>query len=91
MNFKFKIKKIDIGPLRIWNLGVIVFLVLIVILIVLNIYIFQRVQKDFEASGDTGSTFQPKQINKDLLKEISGDIAKRRAIFESGLINGPEI
>ncbi len=72
-------------------MGVIVFLVLIVILIVLNIYIFQRVQKDFEASGDTGSTFQPKQINKDLLKEISGDIAKRRAIFESGLINGPEI
>ncbi len=77
--------------MRTWNLGVIVFLAVIVILIVLNIYIFRSVQKDFEAAEGTGAVFQPKKINGELLEEIIDDIEKREALFESSLIRGPEI
>ncbi len=77
--------------MRVWNLGVIVFLVFFATLIALNVYISGVVQPDFETQVAVPAVFQPKKINKDLLNKVYADIQKRKEIFESSLLKGPEL
>jgi len=83
-----KIKNIKINRLLLWQWGVVVFLLLVVIILTINIHLLIRLESEI-TEDDVGIVFVPEQIEEKLLRDAILRIAEKEKNFEDALSVSP--
>ena len=83
-----KIKNIKINRLLLWQWGVVVFLLLVVIILTINIRLLIRLESEI-TEDDVGIVFVPEQIEEKLLRDAILRIAEKEKNFEDALSVSP--
>ena len=83
-----KIKNIKINRLLLWQWGVVVFLLLVVIILTINIRLLIRLESEI-TEDDVGIVFVPEKIEEKLLRDAILRIAEKEKNFEDALSVSP--
>jgi hypothetical protein len=87
---KIKIKKIKFDRRLVWKIGVVAFLVLLVVIFVLNVFVFAKT-KDRIVGDVVKTDFSPKVIKKELFEDVVSRLEEKESVFEKTIKKKPYI